>query len=515
MRYCLLLMSIGLHCQSACMAEEQVVPTPRPIPLTRPIMKEQLEDLKGRSPRIPLPAVPEETVAGDLRHFSYEMRLREAYLPPGSPSVVYANLLPPPGTRPADSTPPRTRDFTRNADEAMTLSYAFKTRLFWIVSRVNNCHYCLGHQEQKLSAVGMSDEQIATLDLDWLQHPAHERPAFAYARRLTWEPHLIEDADFVELRAHYTDLQILEMTLSIAWNNAINRWKEGLGVPQSQHGEMFFRNRSPDIPVDRLLPVDTFLTPTAPEHRAARSIVVAAAEPELAAPKLAQGATSRPQLESTDDVRSHLAAAATRHARFPLVDEVTARERLGTNAPAGSLPNFVLLLANFPNDGGGRVPALLELTSDTGVLTSLQKAQVAWLVARQDRAWYAVGQAYARLRELGQSDEQIFLLDGDRSHLPALDRAILNFAGQLAMSPIALTDEQFAELLALSNPETCVQLVNYVAGRVYFNRVTEAAGLPAGGGHRSLKPGLTDHSVAGMLVSDGGTHGLTAISGTR
>ena len=35
------------------------------------------------------------------------------------------------------------------------------------------------------------------------------------------------------LRKHYTDLQILEMVLSVSGNNAINRWKEGAGVPQS------------------------------------------------------------------------------------------------------------------------------------------------------------------------------------------------------------------------------------------------------------------------------------------
>ena len=34
-----------------------------------------------------------------------------------------------------------TRSFTRDADPNMTLSYAFKTELFWIVSRANNCHY--------------------------------------------------------------------------------------------------------------------------------------------------------------------------------------------------------------------------------------------------------------------------------------------------------------------------------------------------------------------------------------
>ena len=32
---------------------------PRPVPLTRPEMKELLEDMKGRKPRIPLPELTE------------------------------------------------------------------------------------------------------------------------------------------------------------------------------------------------------------------------------------------------------------------------------------------------------------------------------------------------------------------------------------------------------------------------------------------------------------------------
>jgi hypothetical protein len=55
---------------------------------------------------------------------------------------------------------------------------------------------------------------------------------------------------------------------------------------------------------------------------------------------------------------------------------------------------------------------------------------------------------------------------------------MFRFARQLAMTPIALTDEEFADLLRRRGPEVVVPLVNYVVGRVYFDRVTEAAGLP-------------------------------------
>ena len=87
--------------------------------------------------------------------------------------------------------------------------------------------------EWKLAAAGLSEEQIAALDSAWENYTPAQQAAFAYARKITFEPHKIGDADIDGLRKHDTDPQILEMTLSVAGNNSINRWKEGVGVPQS------------------------------------------------------------------------------------------------------------------------------------------------------------------------------------------------------------------------------------------------------------------------------------------
>jgi hypothetical protein len=94
---------------------------PLPVPLTRLEMKQYLEDLKARKPRIPLPELTEEEKAklGE-RGSGYEARLRSLYLPAG-------------GGRGGGS--------GREPDPAMSLDYAFKTEVFWIVSRANNCHY--------------------------------------------------------------------------------------------------------------------------------------------------------------------------------------------------------------------------------------------------------------------------------------------------------------------------------------------------------------------------------------
>ena len=79
----------------------------------------------------------------------------------------------------------------------------------------------------------MKEDEIAALDGEWSAFTPAEQAAFAFARKLTYEPHRLSDADIDALRKHYTDLQILEMIMSMAGNNSTNRWKEGVAVPQS------------------------------------------------------------------------------------------------------------------------------------------------------------------------------------------------------------------------------------------------------------------------------------------
>ncbi|MDZ4779329.1 MAG: hypothetical protein SGJ19_03650, partial [Planctomycetia bacterium] len=162
--------------------------------------------------------------------------------------------------------------------------------------------------------------------------------------------------------------------------------------------------------------------------------------------------------------------------RLPLVDEDEAREIRGESAPEGAIPQWMRLLANFPI-AGQRTVASIRSSEDKGDLSPLLKAQMSWVVARQDRAWYAMGDAYGRLKSLGQTDEQIAALDGDQQTLEAKDQALLTFAKNLAASPVVLTDEQAAEAVKLAGPRDVVQTITYTTFRAAFDRFTEAAGL--------------------------------------
>ena len=459
---------------SAAFAADSPVSTPRPVPATRPEMKELLEDMKKRPHRIPLPELTdkEKTELGE-RSSSYEARLRYNYVP-AAEGTIFGAARPKTAGAPPGTNPPRL-DFTRNADANMGLTYQFKTMLFWIVSRTNNCQYCLGHQEWKLSATGMNDDAIAALDADWSAYSKEEQAAFAYARLLTYEPHRISDEELNKVLKFYTPSQVLEMTMSVSGNNAINRWKEGTGIPQSAGNT--FTGRGGAGAALAAEHADTFTTPTSEKYKAAVS-VVAPLEIFNGKPS-GKVLSTRPKLESRDEVKALLASAATRTARLPLVDEATAAAWLKESGQDVPVTGWIRLIANFPNEGRGRLPSLVSRDKQTGELTELQKAQLAWIIARQDRAWYAAGQAHAKLTSLAQTDDQIFALDGDRKTFTESDQALFTFAQHLAASPIALTDEDAAIALKLNSPAQVVQTINHVASCAYFDRVTEAAGLPA------------------------------------
>ncbi|HUG17959.1 MAG TPA: carboxymuconolactone decarboxylase family protein, partial [Planctomycetaceae bacterium] len=353
------------------------VDTARPVPPSRPEMKKLLEDMKSRPLRIPLPELTaEEREQLGERAESYESRLRFHYLPPQEESVFGSRGRRESSSNSSTSGSPESttarRDFTRNSDENMTLTYEFKTMLFWIVSRTNNCQYCLGHQEQKLSAAGLTELQIAALDADWSRYTPAERAAFAYARKLTYEPHRLGDDDISALREYYTADQILEMTLSVAGNNAINRWKEGTGVPQSQSGLSFFRRFEGSLPSDRPLPIESFLTPTPAEFQNSVS-VVAPMELDSSGKPTGRGISSRLPLESRADVEAMLASSRTRKPRLPLVSEAETRKLFEDVSSQKTVPNWLRLMANFPNESRRRVRSINAIDHSEGDLTPLLK----------------------------------------------------------------------------------------------------------------------------------------------
>lgn len=456
---------------------EESVTAPRPVPLTRPEMKRLLEDMKQRKPRIPLPeptAEEKEKLASETPGRvggGYEGRLRSLYLPAGSGFSGGGRSSGDKKGEPG-KTGGRGAFGQREQEAGMTLSNAFKVELFWIVSRSNNCQYCMGHQESKLLGAGLKEDQIAALDSDWSRFTPAEQVAFAYARKFTHEPHKLGDADIEALRKHYTDLQILEMSLSMAGNNAINRWKEGVGVPQSHNGGGF-RGTGP-APAEAV--AQTYVTPTSEEFINVITKVAPYQPDEKTGKPTTLSLFNRPKLESREAVEKGLATAKARKPRLPLVDEAKAREVYGEAWTDKAIPQWARLLANFPREGRSRALGI-KTAEETGDLKPVLKAQVSWIIARQDRAWYATGLAKQKLVSLGVSEDDVYKLDGSWDGYSAADRAMFTVARKLAASPVILTDADVDEAVKQAGPRDVVQLINFITTRAAFDRITEAAGL--------------------------------------
>ena len=416
---------------------------PKPIPVTRPAMKEALDRLKFREPRLPFPAQTEEEGADGERRRVNNGFMRSLYLP--------EELRGGRGGRGRTG-----QGGTRRPDSDTGLDYAFSVELFWITSRVNNCHYCLGHQENKLLSAGVSEDRIAALDGRWEDFSPAEQAAFAYCRKLTYEPHLIGDADIAALRKFYSPQQILEMTLLVSRYNATNRWTDSLGIPQEEHR--------------------TFVTETSDGFRGLTSRVAPFDASGRSAEAAPATAADRGKLETREEVEAALAACAERKPRLPVAEESDAREALPEDWPEGPLPQWVRLATSFPRTGSGWC-ASYEAARKHGRLAPELKAQIAWIAARHDRAWYAVGQAKKRLEALGYSADDIYALDAPGDRFTEGERAALALTAKLTAAPQWIDDDDIASLRAhYSDPEVA-EIVYHVTLAAGFDRLTEAAGL--------------------------------------
>jgi alkylhydroperoxidase family enzyme len=328
----------------------------------------------------------------------------------------------------------------------------------------------------KLAVAGLPEDDIAALDGDWTEFTPAHRAAFALARKLSYEPSCITDADIAGLGKHFTDLQILEMILSVAGNNALNRWKDGVGVPQSNDLSGFLRKVEKPAAPNAALPTKTFLTPTAEKYKHVLSKVAPLPSDSETGESSRLAVCRLPLREQRMDVEKGLALCRKRTPRLPLAAESDARAILPKDRPAGPLPQWIRLLANFPKEGRTRILSFFA-AEEKSDLSPLLKAQVSWIIARQDGVWYALGEARQRLRQLGCSDAQIDKLDGDWAEFTPTQRALFTVARKLAASPIVLTDDDVAQAVQRAGPRDVVQLISYTTSRASFDRITEAAGL--------------------------------------
>ena len=89
----------------------------------------------------------------------------------------------------------------------------------------------LGYTEEEIDALARSQETT-------LFEPA-VKAALLYAEKMTRDAHTVTDAMFADLRRHYTDTQILELTCVIGLTNYWNRFTTALRIDLSGTDEPY------------------------------------------------------------------------------------------------------------------------------------------------------------------------------------------------------------------------------------------------------------------------------------
>lgn len=414
---------------SSAMAQEQS-PAKRSAavqpPATRQEMLRMLDSLKSRQARLPYKA-PADAVEGGVVN---NRALRELYLPD-----LFKSTDPPAGQS--------------SATEDPVVDYRFATQMFWIVSRANDCAYCLGHQEGKLKKVGVDEEGLLALDTDWMAFGEPQREAFALTRKLTLTPQLVGEGDIDALKRHFTDDQVLTILYLIGRYNATNRWTDATGIPQEG-----YRDFSTALSADAL----------------DRPSKVASAV-----------AMPRRHAESFEAWEGRLAEAKRRVAPLKPTREVPAKaEPFGAAGAEPMEATHERLLAAIPQAGPTAVRQARDAMSK-GKLDARLKEKIAFLAAFEDEAWYMQSLVLGRLGAAGVTRKEAYdLAAGDLGSVadPA-ERAALRFARKLTVDPVQVVDADIESLGEHYSPYQIAEIIHVVATSAMLDRFTESVGLPA------------------------------------
>jgi AhpD family alkylhydroperoxidase len=106
------------------------------------------------------------------------------------------------------------------------------------VSKVNACEYCVAHHTPALALEGVSAE-LAERVLDYATEPAFtpvDRLVIEYAIEVTRDSKRVKRALFDELRRHFSEAQLVELTFRICLCTFFNKFNEALAIDDESAG---------------------------------------------------------------------------------------------------------------------------------------------------------------------------------------------------------------------------------------------------------------------------------------
>jgi len=116
------------------------------------------------------------------------------------------------------------------ADEALLPKRYLEIALV-VVSRLTECTYCVAHHAPRLADLGVAPDAVDRIldevvpGFDAVDHLVRD-----YAVQVTVQPNRMRDAIFVELRKHFSEAEIVELTLRTALCGFFNRFNDALQI---------------------------------------------------------------------------------------------------------------------------------------------------------------------------------------------------------------------------------------------------------------------------------------------
>lgn len=116
--------------------------------------------------------------------------------------------------------------------EQKNVPYRYIELAIVVVARLNECHYCVDHHKPLLVVEGISADGVDQA-LDYENHPEFDdidKLVVEYTIAVTNTPQRIRERMFERLRQHFSEAQIVELTMRIALCGFFNRFNDALMI---------------------------------------------------------------------------------------------------------------------------------------------------------------------------------------------------------------------------------------------------------------------------------------------
>jgi uncharacterized peroxidase-related enzyme len=109
----------------------------------------------------------------------------------------------------------------------------FKRLVGHVASRAAGCMYCMAHTAEGSLHYGVEERKLAAV-WEYRTSPLFseaERVALDFALAAASVPNDVTDAMLAEMRKHWSENQIVEITAVVAYFGFLNRWNDAMGTP--------------------------------------------------------------------------------------------------------------------------------------------------------------------------------------------------------------------------------------------------------------------------------------------